>query len=194
MIDLLYLIVLGSDIILLAGLGISILTPSHRIWPPPKRDSWQYWASWFFISVASIGVPLVGILDWDSMWLLHWTRFPVATGMVIISSVIIYKSIKTLSYHQSLGLEGTLVESGPYRYTRNPQYVGLILFYIATIIFTNSFLALITGSLLILVYAATPFSEEPWLLERYGEPYARYKQRVPRFWGRASRDEGATPP
>ncbi len=194
MLDLLYLIVLGSDIILLAGLAISILAPNHRIWPPPKRESWQYWGSWFFISLASVGVPLIGILDWDSMWFTHWIRFPIAIGLGIVSGVILYKSVKTLSYHQSLGLEGTLVESGLYRYSRNPQYVGLNLFYIAVIIFTNSFLTLITGSLLILVYALTPFSEEPWLLERYGETYARYKQRVPRYLGRASRDDEATTP
>ncbi len=182
--DLLYLIVLAADVILLAGLAVSILVPEHRVWPPPKRESWQYWTSRNFITIASVGVPVPGILDWNSMWISHWVRIPIAIGVMIVASAIIYKGIKTLSYHQSLGLEGELVESGPYRYSRNPQYVGLILPYAASILLTNSYLALIAGGLLIIVYAVTPLSEEPWLPERYGEAYERYRQRVTRYVGR----------
>ncbi|MHA2065129.1 MAG: methyltransferase family protein, partial [Candidatus Thorarchaeota archaeon] len=76
---------------------------------------------------------------------------------------------------------GKLITTGPYEYTRNPQYLGLILFYIAVILVTSSYLALWTGSLLILMYAATPLSEEPWLEDLFGEEYREYIKVVPRF-------------
>jgi len=183
MILILFYIVLISDIFLLLGLGVSILFPRYRIWPPPSRTSWQYWASWIFITVSSVGVPLVGIFDWDSLGPLHWIRFVIG-GLLIPTSVILaFWSLRTLSLHQSLGLEGEFVTVGPYHYTRNPQYLALILFYISVILITSSYFALLSGTLLILMYAITPLSEEPWLENQFGEAYRKYCKSIPRFLG-----------
>lgn len=50
----------------LLGLGIalfaSILRPERRIWPPPGRQSWQYWLIWILIDVATLGILVVGVL------------------------------------------------------------------------------------------------------------------------------------
>ncbi|MHA2385276.1 MAG: methyltransferase family protein, partial [Candidatus Thorarchaeota archaeon] len=61
-----------------------------------------------------------------------------------------------------------------------------ILFYIAFILVTSSYLAFLTGSLLILMYAVTPLSEEPWLEELFGDEYLKYRKSVPRFVGSRS--------
>jgi protein-S-isoprenylcysteine O-methyltransferase Ste14 len=179
--DILFYAVLLSDIILLLGVAFSVGVPKFRIWPPPGKNSWQYWASWIFISISSVGVPVIGILDWDSFGPIHWARFVVGGVLILVFAVLTYWGIRTLSIHQSMGLEGKLITTGPYEYTRNPQYLGLILFYIAVILVTSSYLALWTGSLLILMYAATPLSEEPWLEDLFGEEYREYIKVVPRF-------------
>ncbi len=181
MIEIIFWIVLVSVMILFLGLGISIGFPKHRIWPPP--GSLQYRTAWMLIVIASVGVPVVGILDWDSLGQLHWIRFLIGGGLIIASSALMVWGLRTLSMHQSLGLEGTLVTSGPYKYTRNPQYLALLVFYSAFILVSSSFLALITGILLILMYALTPLSEEPWLEEQFGDAYLEYKKQVPRFIG-----------
>lgn len=183
MILVLFYIVLISDIILLLGLGISIRFPRYRIWPPPSKSSWQYWASWIFITIASVGVPLVGIFDWDSLGPLHWIRFVIGGLLIPISAILVFWGLRTLSLHQSLGLEGELVTAGPYRYTRNPQYLALILFYISIILITSSYLTLLSGLLLILMYAITPLSEEPWLEDQFGDVYRKYCKNIPRFLG-----------
>jgi len=72
---------------------------------------------------------------------------------------------------------------GPYSFSRNPQYVGFVILYSGIILVTDSYYALITGLAFILLVLLTPFSEEPWLEEQYGEEYISYKERVPRFIG-----------
>ncbi|MFQ5831855.1 MAG: methyltransferase family protein [Candidatus Thorarchaeota archaeon] len=172
-----------TDILLLLGVVFSILFPQYRIWPPPDKMSWQYWVSWILITIASVGVPVIGVLDWESLGPIHWTRFLVGGITIPASSILVFWGLQTLSLHQSLGLEGELVTSGPYRYTRNPQYTALILFYASVILVTSSYLALLTGILLILMYALAPLSEEPWLEDLFGAEYVEYRKRVPRFIG-----------
>ncbi len=190
MLDILFYAVLVSDIILILGVAFSVGFPKYRIWPPPSKNSWQYWASWILIIISSVGVPFIGLLDWESFGPIHWTRFIFGGLIIALSTVLIYWGVRTLSLHQSLGLEGNLMTTGPYKYTRNPQYLGLILFYIGVILVTSSQLALLTGSLLILMYVITPLSEEPWLENLFGGEYQEYRKRVPRFIGiRSTRRE-----
>ncbi|MHA1138089.1 MAG: hypothetical protein ACTSSE_16540 [Candidatus Thorarchaeota archaeon] len=104
MILVLFYIVLISDIILFLGLGVSIHFPRYRIWPPSSRTSWQYWASWIFITLSSVGVPLVGIFDWESLGPLHWIRFVIGGLLIPISAFLVFWGLRTLRLHQSLGL------------------------------------------------------------------------------------------
>ena len=90
---------------------------------------------------------------------------------------------KTLSAQQSLGEKGEIITSGPYRYTRNPQYVGFIILYIGIILVTSSFMALVTGVFAIILFFIIPLSEEPWLRQQYGKSYEAYCKKVPRFVG-----------
>jgi protein-S-isoprenylcysteine O-methyltransferase Ste14 len=75
-----------------------------------------------------------------------------------------------------------LVTTGPYRFTRNPMYVGMAALYIA--------LALVFG--LLWAFAFLPFvilvidrqviaREEPYLERLFGQEYLDYKKRVRRW-------------
>jgi protein-S-isoprenylcysteine O-methyltransferase Ste14 len=75
-----------------------------------------------------------------------------------------------------------LVVAGLYRYVRNPQYVGVVLVIVGQ--------ALLTGMVVLFGYAAlmaigyhlfVTCYEEPTLGRLFGEPYARYRQAVPRW-------------
>jgi len=189
MLEVIFYSVLFSDILLLLGVTFSVAFPRYRIWPPPSKTSWQYWISWIFVTLSSVGVPIVGLLDWESLWPTNWVWFVVGGVLVSLSVVLIYWGIRALSFHQSLGLKGKLITTGPYKYTRNPQYLALILIYISLILVTSSYLAFLTGSLLILVYVLTPLSEEPWLTNLYGEEYLQYRNRVFRFFGFRSEEK-----
>jgi protein-S-isoprenylcysteine O-methyltransferase Ste14 len=76
-----------------------------------------------------------------------------------------------------------LVVTGPYRFTRNPQYVGGILFMVGHLLWTGAvsllpYMAAVTAAFhtFIILY------EEPNLEQRFGEPYRRYRRKVPRWF------------
>ncbi len=94
---------------------------------------------------------------------------------------LVYWGVRTLGIHASQGLGGELVREGPYRYTRNPQYVGEMSFITGYIILSNSLLVLITAMLGIIWFLLAPFTEEPWLREQFGIAYEDYVSNVPRF-------------
>ena len=87
----------------------------------------------------------------------------------------------TLGTKNTSGIKNQFISKGPYRYTRNPQYLGDNILFLGIIILSNSFITLITHALLILIFLITPWAEERWLEEQYGEIYKEYKKVVPRF-------------
>src|SRR3990172_7646966 len=180
---LLFAIVVASDLLLLLAVAISILFPKFRVWPPPKRGSWQQWTSWTLFTITMFGVPLLGILDFESLGHGYWARFIVGGLAILIGFGIGLWGTRTLSAQQSLGAKGEIITEGPYRFTRNPQYVGFILLFAGIVTVTFSFMALVTGALVILSFLVLPFSEEPWLRQQYGKPYEEYCNKVPRFIG-----------
>lgn len=81
---------------------------------------------------------------------------------------------------------GELTLSGPYRWSRNPQYVGYFLFLLGYALNDWSLwclaaLVVVAVSLHLLVLV-----EEEHLRRVFGEPYAEFCRRVPRYaaWGR----------
>jgi protein-S-isoprenylcysteine O-methyltransferase Ste14 len=75
-----------------------------------------------------------------------------------------------------------LVVSGPYRYCRNPMYVGVELILLGW--------AALCWSALLLLYAAfiavafqlrVVFAEEPWAVRTFGEGWSTYRERTPRW-------------
>ena len=179
----LFAIVLVADFSLLSAVAVSIVFPKFRVWPPPKKDSWQQWVSWILFTICMFGVPLLGILDFESLGGLHWARFLIGGSAILIGFGIDLWGTRTLSAQQSLGAKGEIITEGPYRFTRNPQYVGFILLFAGIVTVAFSFMALVTGVLVILLFLVLPFSEEPWLRQQYGKPYEEYCNRVPRFIG-----------
>jgi protein-S-isoprenylcysteine O-methyltransferase Ste14 len=74
-----------------------------------------------------------------------------------------------------------LITTGPYKYSRNPQYVGMVLFFAGSMLFFNSLYTSITGLIGIIWFLLLPFIEEPWLEEQIKEEYYKYRKKVPRF-------------
>ena len=75
-----------------------------------------------------------------------------------------------------------LVEQGPYRYSRNPMVIGAFLGLLGTGLLMRSLLVLLYIPLLGLVAQLYHVrTEEPELVQRFGEAYVDYQQRVPRW-------------
>ena len=168
-------------------IGVSFLLtwiiPGFRIWPPPSRRSWQFYYFWILIIFCYLAFITLGILDWNSMIMSHWMRYPIGIILIIGGIGLLIWAIKSLSYVTSLGLGGEFIRTGPYRFTRNPQYLGFIILILGYSIVTNSFMVWMCGLIGAVLFGIAPLLEEPWLEDMYGESYRHYKRRVPRFLG-----------
>jgi protein-S-isoprenylcysteine O-methyltransferase Ste14 len=75
-----------------------------------------------------------------------------------------------------------LVFNGPYRFTRNPMYVGLTCVYLAVTLWTHSLWALILLiAVLLIVRYAVIAREERYLTKKFGDAYLAYTARVRRW-------------
>ncbi len=75
-----------------------------------------------------------------------------------------------------------IVSTGVYRYTRNPMYLGMALFYCGLALWFRSSWALILLPVVILVIRTQVIArEERYLAEKFGEEYLDYKAKVRRW-------------
>lgn len=71
---------------------------------------------------------------------------------------------------------------GPYRFTRNPMYLGLALLTIGLALVTNALWPLVLLPLVLFVLVrAVIAQEERYLAGKFGEPYREYMVRVRRW-------------
>ena len=182
MILILFLTTLVLELIYILLFALTIRGGNFRFWPPPSARSWQFFVSWFLALIVVVNFLFMGLLDFDSFWLPHfWLRFPIVVILVLFSSIIGFWVYAVFPFRSTIGLGNKLVVNGPYRYSRNPQYIIDISSALAFMILTNSWMACVIGALGIVLNLLAPFTEEPWLEERFGEDYVEYKARVPRF-------------
>ena len=179
---LLFWIILVGEILLAVALYISYFYPSRRIWPPPGKKTWQFYYIWFLTYVSLIGLIILGLLDWNSFVLDFLVLHVIGWIAFVIGTYILIWGMRTLSLHLSHGLKGELITNGLYKFSRNPQYLGINTAIIGYIFITNSFLTLITGVFGFILFFLTPFVEEPWLKEVLGSKYEEYLKRVRRFF------------
>ena len=75
-----------------------------------------------------------------------------------------------------------IVEAGPYRYTRNPLYVGMTLIYAGFAARANTLpAALLLPAVLAIMRRGVIEREERYLERKFGEEYLQYKRRVRRW-------------
>ncbi len=75
-----------------------------------------------------------------------------------------------------------LVLTGPYRWTRNPMYVGMTLLYLGATAWVNTVWPLIPLPVILLVMQRGVIArEEAYLETRFGNEYRKYKEHVRRW-------------
>ncbi|MEX0800831.1 MAG: isoprenylcysteine carboxylmethyltransferase family protein [Dehalococcoidia bacterium] len=154
------------------------------------------------------GIVLFGVLPLLSHRLVHRKLTQQFRGQFRVFGILLGLASGSIAYYSVLEFirrgRGTpfvgeppqdLVTSGPYRYTRNPQYVGNLGVMLGQ--------ALTFNSLGILLYAFVTWFlaelflvkwEEPHLTRQFGEAYVDYKRTVPRWVGRPAQRNTASGP
>ncbi|MGA9461993.1 MAG: isoprenylcysteine carboxylmethyltransferase family protein [Terracidiphilus sp.] len=150
-----------------------------------------FWAPW--IDAWGIG-NRISLLEWLALEISRTglLRFTVATPVVILTSALIAGVAAVLRVWgtaylgsftvHSLGMKAVgVIADGPYRFVRNPLYLGLWAMTAALAFLMPPTGALVTMTLLTVFLLRLILAEEGYLSARLGEPYRAYLQSVPRL-------------
>jgi protein-S-isoprenylcysteine O-methyltransferase Ste14 len=128
------------------------------------------------------------ILNWIVPFPAPWTfilrlvaRLAIIGGILFIGSAFLQmrKSNTSVDPRETVN---SLVTGGPYRFTRNPIYLGLFLIYLGFTLLAGTLWGLIASPFLIwTITQAVIHAEEIYLEEKFGEQYKQYRSRV-RQW------------
>lgn len=143
--------------------------------------------------LIALGAVLVGLLlDWIApayiltVLMSFETRLPVGLLLIVCGGLLAYGGLRSFGrastevnpYKPST----TLATTGVYAYVRNPMYVGLGLIVGGIGIALASdwtLVMLVAGALTI--HFGVVLREERYLTAKFGEPYLRYREAVPRY-------------
>ena len=174
----------------------------------PLLSSWRGWLkrrgliAWYLIEVGGLwgGTTLVLVLL--SPWWLRWSWSGMSSlqvlGLVLfIASVVAGTwAVAKMGWARLLltgalfppgvqaernGVPQRLVVEGPYRYVRNPLYDGDFCLILGAALLTRSWALVFIAALYVVQLLLQLPLEERELRERFGVPYFRYCELVPRF-------------
>ena len=74
-----------------------------------------------------------------------------------------------------------IVAAGPYRYVRNPMYLGHLIFFLGLALSLRSWIAAAVLAFHVVWFDRRVRDDERHLAERFGEPYRDYCRRVKRW-------------
>jgi protein-S-isoprenylcysteine O-methyltransferase Ste14 len=129
----------------------------HRLWP---------------VRLWGAPAPAARVLGWSF----------VAAGVLLpLSAAVLFRRAGTTP--NPTRPTTALVVRGPYRFTRNPMYLGLALLYVGGALLVNSLWPLVfLPGVLVVVQRQVIVREEAYLERTFGEAYRAYRARVRRWF------------
>ena len=123
-------------------------------------------------------VPLT-LTSWPLGEPLGWAL--VAVGVALMGSAVMTFRRAGTSLNPAKPTTRVVVH-GPYRFTRNPMYVGWVIVYLGCVLLTNTVWPLVSlPVVLVLISRAVIAKEERYLEAKFGDAYRAYKARVRRW-------------
>jgi protein-S-isoprenylcysteine O-methyltransferase Ste14 len=113
----------------------------------------------------------------------RWTAGGLLVGLGFTGSAAVVRAFrKARTAVSPLNPSTRLVVSGPYRYSRNPDYLSQMSMYLGLGILANTWWTLIfLPAVAALVHHGVVIREERYLEAKFGQEYRDYKARVPRW-------------
>ena len=142
-----------------------------------------WFVMWGFYHLAVILSSLYGL------WLIPINKIFALTGglvLIVVGIVVLATGmIEFRSLRRSCGQDiSKLITTGIYRWSRNPQFIGCLLYLLGISLAGQSgFAFVLTGAATIVICLYTTRLAEPYLERLYGEEYRLYKSKTGRWIG-----------
>ena len=121
--------------------------------------------------------PFVWSCDSSSPWIVTIPAY-----LILATGALGFGSMLWLGLRRSFGQHvTTLIQSGPYRFTRNPQVLGGFLMVAGIVLLWPSWYAVGWAMVWIAMFHPMVLTEEEHLLRVHGDEYERYCKKVPRY-------------
>lgn len=167
---------------LLGGAALwSVARPARRIWPPPEGVRWKTLFTSVLTKTGQASLYLAGPASLETLSLPTWVRVSFGGSLFVVGGFVALWGVRTLGWHATQGSRDAFVASGPYRFTRNPQYVGAIAVAWGYGVACASLPVLVIAGVATTWFLLLPLAEEPWLREQYGDAFDRYAAQVRRY-------------
>lgn len=144
--------------------------------PPPAVALLFGFLMWLVTSLAaSVEVPLGARVA--------VALFFASIGLVFgVSAMVSFSRAKTTMNPTKPAASSSLVITGPFRFTRNPMYLSLLLYLLAWAVYLSNFVAVLFLPVFVLYINQFQIKpEERVLFSLFGPEYAAYKERVRRW-------------
>lgn len=143
-------------------------------YPPPLIFGAGFLAGYALQLVVRLSLPA-----WPPGRPVGWTL--VALGVVLMgSAVVTFRRAGTTPNPTKPAT--TVVVHGPYRFTRNPMYLGWVMVYLGAVLLTHWIWPLVLLPLVVFLVRTRVIAREEAYLERaFGDAYRAYRARVRRW-------------
>ncbi|MFB6070825.1 MAG: isoprenylcysteine carboxylmethyltransferase family protein [Halanaeroarchaeum sp.] len=175
----------AAGIAIIATLVVTIRT-DRRLWPPGDQP-WKARFHWGLVAIFDLGLSFVAIRRWNTWILPRPGSLVVGLVLSTFGLAVFVHSARDMDPAETAGTAAErLYTEGPYARSRHPQYVGMIVGVLGFVALANAATVAVLGAVFVTWLLLLPLAEEPFLRERFGDDYDRYRERVPRYLGTES--------
>ena len=128
----------------------------------------------------------------------EWLRFSLGVLLIALSTILSIPTFVIMKKHNTptdaSKPTARIIKEGPFRWTRNPLCVAMVLLFGGIAVLTKSvWFILFTLVLFVLLDRGVIRREEIYLEQKFGEEYSQYRDSTPRWIGRRSKaNEGSS--
>ncbi len=136
------------------------------------------------LTIAAVGQIVLAVIFYDPG--ANATIINLGWGILMVSAVFGWLPIITFRRQGQVNGKGyihttRLVDSGVYGIVRHPQYLSGVLICVALPLISQHWLVPVPGSVAAVQYYFLAIAEEKQNIEKFGDSYKDYMQRVPRM-------------